>query len=54
MLFSCKIKGEREKIEKYGDLKREVAAMWDMKKVIVKPIVTGALGAVSKELDKCI
>ena len=45
---------EREKIEKYGDLKREVAAMWGMKKVIVIPIVVGALGAVSKELDKYI
>ena len=43
---------EREKIEKYGDLKREVAAMWGMKKVTVIPVVIGALGAVSKEFDK--
>ena len=43
---------EREKIEKYGDLERAVAAMWGMKKVIVIPIVVGELGAVSKELDK--
>ena len=28
--------------------------MWGMKKVIVIPIVVGALGAVSKELDKYI
>ena len=28
--------------------------MWGMKKVIVIPTVVGALGAVSKELDKCI
>ena len=45
---------EREKIEKLGNLKREVAAMWGTKKVIVIPIVVGALEAVSKELDKCI
>ena len=45
---------EREKIEKYGDLKREEAAMWGMKKMIVIQIVVGALGAVSKELDKYI
>ena len=44
----------REKIEKYGDLKREEAAMWGMKKVIVIPIVISALGVVSKELDKWI
>ena len=28
--------------------------MWGIKKVIVIPIVVGALGAVSKELDKCM
>ena len=35
---------EREKVEKYGDLKREVAAMWGMKKAIVIPIFISALG----------
>ena len=28
--------------------------MWGMKKVIVLPVVVGALGAVSKEFDKLI
>ena len=45
---------EREKIEKYGDLKREVATMWGMKKVTVIPVIISALGAVSKEFDKWI
>ena len=45
---------EQEKIEKYGDLKREEATMWGMKKVTVIPVVIGALGAVSKEFDKWI
>ena len=45
---------EGEKIEKYGDLNREVAAMWGMKKMIVIQIVVGTLGAVSMELDKYI
>ena len=45
---------EKKKIEKYRDLKREVAAMWGMTEVIVIPIVVGALGTMSKELDKCM
>ena len=45
---------EQEKIEKYGDLKREVATMWGIKKVTVIPVIIGALGAVSKEFDKWI
>ena len=36
------------------DLKREVATMWGMKKVIVIPVVIGALGAVSKDFEKWI
>ena len=45
---------ERGKIDKYEDLKREVAIMWNMKKVLVIPVFIGALGAVSKELNKWI
>ena len=45
---------EREEIEKYGYLKREVATMWGMKKMTVIPVAIGALGAVSKEFDKWI
>ena len=38
---------ELEKIEKYQLLKDEVAKVWHMRKVIVVPVVIGALGAVS-------
>ena len=43
---------ENEKVEKYQDLKREVARMWNMRTVQVVPIVVGSLGSVTKNLDK--
>ena len=49
----CRIcEKETEKIEKYDELKREIQKLWTMKKVEVIPIVVGALGAISKKLDK--
>ena len=42
---------EVEKIEKYLDLVRELKKVWNMK-VIVVPLVTGALGTPAKELEK--
>ena len=45
---------EREKVEKYQDLKREVARIWSMRKVEVIPVVVGALGMITKNLDKWI
>ena len=42
---------EQEKVEKYQDLRREIAALWGMKKTEVIPIVVGALGMISKKLD---
>ena len=45
---------EREKVEKYLDLKREIARIWFMKKVRVIPVVVGALGTIAKNLDKRI
>ena len=45
---------EGEKVEKYGDLKREIARLWSLRKVEVIPIVVGALGAVTKHLEKFI
>ena len=38
---------ELEKVEKYQLLKNEIAKVWCMRKVIVVPVVIGALGAVS-------
>ena len=41
-------------IEKNKVLKDEVARMWDMKEVIVMPVVVGALGAISTGFEKYI
>ena len=45
---------EKEKVEKYQDLKREIARLWTLKRVEVVPIVIGALGCITKEFDSCI
>ena len=45
---------EQEKVEKYQDLRREIAALWGMKKTEVIPIVVGALGMISKKLGMWI
>ena len=41
---------EQEKIEKYGELKRELKKIWKLTNVGVVPIVVGALGIVSNNL----
>ena len=38
---------EKQKVEKYQDLCREVAQLWNVKAKVV-PIVVGALGAVTQ------
>ena len=42
---------EIEKIEKYQDLVRELKKLWDMR-IVVSPIVIGALGTTPKKLPK--
>ena len=42
---------EREKVEKYQDLKGEIGRLWRLKMIEVMPVVIGALGSVTKELD---
>ena len=42
---------EREKMEKYHDLKREIGRLWKLKMIEVVPVVTRALGNVTKEFD---
>ena len=45
----CRInEKEKEKIDKYQDLRREVSRLWQQKKVHVVPIVIGVLGSISK------
>ena len=43
-----------KKIEKYKVLKDEITRMWDMKEVIVIPVIVGALGAISTRFEKYI
>ena len=45
---------EREKIEKYSLLKDEIARLWQMKKVVVIPIVVGALETITTKFEKYI
>ena len=43
---------EQEKIEKYQDLKREIARLWFLQKESVIPIIVGPLGCVAKEAEQ--
>ena len=45
---------EREKIKKYSMLKDEIARLWQMKKVVVTPIVVGTLGTITTKFEKYI
>ena len=45
---------EQEKIEKYSLLKDETARLWQMKKVIVIPIIVGTLGTITTKFGKYI
>ena len=41
---------EKEKMEHYAELKREIKKIWNCRKVKIVPIVVGALGVVSRNL----
>ena len=43
---------EKEKVEKYQDLKKEIRRLWKLRNVEIVPVVIGALGSVSAEFDK--
>ena len=45
---------EREKAEKYQVLKREIARIGSMTKAEVIPVVVGAVGTITKNLEKWI
>ena len=45
---------KKQKIEKYSLLKDENARLWQMKKVVVIPIVVGALGTITTTYEKYI
>ena len=43
---------EKEKIENYQDLKRELKRIWKLRRVTVVPGIIGALGTVSIDIEK--
>ena len=45
---------EEKKIDRYDKLAWEVKRLWTMKKVVVIPIIVGALGTVSQDIEKYI
>lgn len=45
---------EQQKLDYYNPLKFEIAKLWKQKKVIVIPIVIGALGTVSKKFESWV
>ena len=38
----------QEKVERYHELKREIGRLWQCKKVLVIPMIIGALGTIGK------
>ena len=45
---------EKQKIERYQELKRKIKRMWNIRSIKVIPVVVGSLGSTSKKLKKCI
>ena len=43
---------EKEKVEKYQDLKKEIKRLWKLGNVEIVPVVVGALGSVSAEFER--
>ena len=45
---------EKDEIEKYQNLKREIQQLWNLKKIDVIPVVLEALGSVAKNFEKYV
>ena len=45
---------EKENVEKYQDLKKEIRRLWKLRNVEIVPLVIGARGSVSAEFDRWI
>ena len=43
------IEREEERRENYKDLRRDMAKLWNVRKVVIIPIIIGALGTLSKK-----
>ena len=48
--FDTQVKEKKqEKVERFHKLKREIGKLWQYKKVVVIPIIIGALGTIGKD-----
>ena len=47
-------KKEKEKFDRYQELKREIKRMWIIRSIKVIPVVVGPLGSTLKKLQKCM
>ena len=43
---------EQNKIEIYGDLRNEIKIIWKCRKVVIVPVIVGALGIISMKFEK--
>ena len=43
---------DKEEMEKYQDLKKEIKRISNMRSVVVVPVIVGALGNIIKKLDE--
>ena len=51
--FDIRVKDkEEEEIENYQDLTRELKRIWKLRRITVVPFIIGALGTVSKDIEK--
>ena len=51
--FDIRVKDkEKEEIENYQDFKRELKRFWKLRRITVVPFIIGALGTVSKDIEK--
>ena len=46
------MKKKKRRLRNNQDLKREVKRIWNMRSVIVVPVVIGALGSITKKLNE--
>ena len=54
MIIDVAIPGDARVCEKYSLLKDEIARLWQIKKVVVIPIVVGALRTITTKFEKYI
>uniref|UniRef100_A0A1X7U4Q0 Uncharacterized protein n=1 Tax=Amphimedon queenslandica TaxID=400682 RepID=A0A1X7U4Q0_AMPQE len=48
----CRVTKKEEKINKYQHLRLEIIRLWSLRQVDIIPVVVGALGAVSRNIER--